>query len=291
MWRAVLHIPFENCRMWGNGHREARETASNLLDKFRQRISDAERIRVLELVQNDTPPSTLGLQPRHAGEFIGAGIASVEPEVQQRQPREMTPQELMSSVQAPSTPELLGGRSESISATARTHKGVDSDLHQTHDPNTETEISVGQRVILIDMKPRTDLEGRFAAVTGIDDVKNQVGVEIDDLNFGHCRYTYWVPRKHIHLCPTPSWTSWRAAGVVADSPGNQGVEVVVPEYYGAPQASNTERCSPMFWRRFGCKRKVQPTDFVKNPQPTKKVANRIRLEDGWFEAPEICERF
>ena len=44
----------------------------------------------------------------------------------------------------------------------------------------------------------------------------------------------------------------------------------------------------MFWRRFGCKRKVKPTDFEKNPQPTKKVANRIRLEDGWFEAPEIC---
>ena len=61
-------------------------------------------------------------------------MASVQPEIQQRQPRKMTPEDLLSSVQAQITPEFLEGRSESISATARTHYNLDSDLHQTHDP-------------------------------------------------------------------------------------------------------------------------------------------------------------
>ena len=100
----------------------------------------------------------------------------------------------------------------------------------------------------------------MASVTEIDNVKNQVGVEIDKLNMGQCRYTYWVPRKHLY------------PQILADYPGNQGVGVVVPEYSCALQAY-TQRLSPMFWRRFGCKRKVNPTDFEKNPQPTKKVAS------------------
>ena len=84
-WRAVLTIQGENRRIWGTRHREERETASNLLSRLQNRIADAERSRVLELVQsdaapsvvqNDTPPSTLGSQPRHVGDFIGAGEAA-----------------------------------------------------------------------------------------------------------------------------------------------------------------------------------------------------------------------
>ena len=51
---------------------------------------------------------------------------------------------------------------------------------------------------------------------------------------------------------------------------------------------NGSQPSRKIWRRFRCKRKVNPTDFEKNPQPTKKVASDPaglreveRLEKGY----------
>ena len=64
--RAVLKINGEAGRFFGTRHREARESAQNLLRWFPQpyRISNAEKIRVLELLEGPTPPSSHGSQPR-----------------------------------------------------------------------------------------------------------------------------------------------------------------------------------------------------------------------------------
>ena len=58
--RAVLKINGEAGRIFGTRHREAHESAQNLLSSLPQpyRISNAEKIRVLGLVESPTPPSS-----------------------------------------------------------------------------------------------------------------------------------------------------------------------------------------------------------------------------------------
>ena len=64
--RSVLKINGEAGRFFGTRHREAHESAQNLLSWLPQpyRISNAEKIRVLGLVEGPTPPSSHGSQPR-----------------------------------------------------------------------------------------------------------------------------------------------------------------------------------------------------------------------------------
>ena len=64
--RAVLKIKGRAGRFFGTRHRVARESAQNLLRWLPQpyRISNAEIIRVLGLVEGPTPPSSHGSQPR-----------------------------------------------------------------------------------------------------------------------------------------------------------------------------------------------------------------------------------
>ena len=64
--RAVFNIKGEAGRLFGTRHRVARESAQNLLNGLPQpyRISNAELIRVLGLVEGPTPPSSHGSQPR-----------------------------------------------------------------------------------------------------------------------------------------------------------------------------------------------------------------------------------
>ena len=63
MWRAVLRVTGEADRYFGTRHREAVQSAQNLLSRMNDRISDAERNRVLEVVQCVPGPSTHGSQP------------------------------------------------------------------------------------------------------------------------------------------------------------------------------------------------------------------------------------
>ena len=62
-WRAVLRVTGEAGRYFGTRHREAVQSAQNLLSRMNDRISDAERNRVLEVVQCVPGPSTHGSQP------------------------------------------------------------------------------------------------------------------------------------------------------------------------------------------------------------------------------------
>ena len=62
-WRAVLRVTGEAGRYFGTRHREAVQSAQNLLSRISDRISDAERNRVLKVVQCVPGPSTHGSQP------------------------------------------------------------------------------------------------------------------------------------------------------------------------------------------------------------------------------------
>ena len=58
-FRAVLSIHGEAERFFGTAHPEARESAGQLLSRLSHRIRAAERNRVLEVIQSDTPPSVV----------------------------------------------------------------------------------------------------------------------------------------------------------------------------------------------------------------------------------------
>ena len=58
-----MRVTGEADRYFGTRHREAVESAQNLLSRISDRISDAERNRVLEVVQCVPGPSTHGSQP------------------------------------------------------------------------------------------------------------------------------------------------------------------------------------------------------------------------------------
>ena len=59
----MLRVTGEAGRYFGTRHREAVQSAQNLLSRISDRISDAERNRVLEVVQCVPGPSTHGSQP------------------------------------------------------------------------------------------------------------------------------------------------------------------------------------------------------------------------------------
>ena len=64
-WRAVMSVSEDaERRSFGTKHREAWQSAKNLLSRFPHRISDAERKRIVEVVQRwHTGESTHGSQP------------------------------------------------------------------------------------------------------------------------------------------------------------------------------------------------------------------------------------
>ena len=265
-WRAVLTIQGENRRIWGTRHREERETASNLLSRLQNRIADAEKSRVLELVQsnasvvqNEILPSTLGSQPRHVGDFIGAGEAA----------RRRTPED--------EPPDQAAIWQPSPCAASRCTAIID-DLYPLDTSLSAVPLwptAPGGRVIplMSTLAMRGPLSEKRSRTRNKKAAKQ-------------------VARRHKGSATQGQKEKKRESGVTAavekkkkKKLQNQGVGVVVPEYSGAPQALNTQRFSPMFSYRSGFKRKVNAIGFEKSSQPTKKVA-RVPAGLREIEPPE-----